>query len=125
MDRKLFEDNNDFDTEYLNDAYSDDAETAASVFEQYLNDLPANLSLIRNSFRERNIELFRQVIHKQKPGFSYVGLTDVTGKLQELQASCNTTDDMGKYQSEIEQVIERIDSSATHIHQMLTRLQTL
>jgi hypothetical protein len=123
MERILFN-NTSFDIDYLNDAYADDAETAASVFEQYLEDLPKNQQLLAQSYHDRDLNLFRQVIHKQKPGFSYVGLTDVTQKFQELLATCNTIEDMDRYKPEVEKVIERIDSTATAIRGMLTHLHS-
>ena len=122
MDRRLFSDTS-FDIEYLNDAYADDAETAASVFVQYLEDLPKNQQQLSDSFRNRDITLFRQIIHKQKPGFSYVGLTDVTQKFQELQAACNTVEDLERCKEDILTVMARIESSATSIRQMLSHLQ--
>lgn len=124
MDRKLFSDTF-FDIDYLNDAYADDAETAASVFEQYLEDLPLNQQQLQDSYRSRDISLFRQVIHKQKPGFSYVGLTDVTEKFQELQATCNTPEDLDHFKHDIETVIARIETSAGRIREMLSHLQAL
>ena len=123
MCRKLFADHDSFDTAYLNDAYADDAETAAVVFEQYLNDLPENMRLLSQSYKNRDIEVFRKAIHKQKPGFSYVGLTDVTSKFDELQTICNSTDDMAKYSSLIEGVIERINSSTAQVEALLRNLK--
>jgi hypothetical protein len=123
MGRKLFADHDSFDSDYLNDAYADDAETAAVVFEQYLNDLPENMRLLSQSFKDRNIEVFRKVIHKQKPGFSYVGLTDVTSKFDELQTLCNNSDDLVKYSSQIESVIQRINSSTAHLEALLISLK--
>lgn len=123
MERKLFN-NTFFDIDYLNDAYADDAETAACVFGQYLEELPKNQQLLAQSFHDRDLTLFRQVVHKQKPGFSYVGLTDVTQKFQELLATCNTIEDMDRCKPEIESVIRRIDSTAEAIREMLTHLHS-
>ena len=123
MCRKLFADHDSFDTAYLNDAYADDAETAAVVFEQYLIDLPENMRLLSQSYKDRDIEVFRKAIHKQKPGFSYVGLTDVTIKFDELQTHCKSTDDLVKYSSQIEAVIERINASTAQVEALLMNLK--
>ena len=123
MNENLFLNLTELDAAYLEAAYSNDAETAALVFEQYLADLPANLQLIRDSMNKKDIERFRQYIHKQKPGFSYVGLTDVTQKFQELQMKCVAIEDLQKYNSEIETVLTRINSSKGTIEQALTYLK--
>ena len=76
------------DAGYLDAAYGNDAETAAMVFDQFLQELPSQISLLEESLAARDVESFRHHIHKQKPGFSYVGLTDVTHKFHELQTKC-------------------------------------
>ena len=124
MNENLFVNLTELDAAYLEAAYSNDAETAALVFEQYLADLPANLQLIRDSMNKKDIDRFRQYIHKQKPGFSYVGLTDVTQKFQELQMKCVAIEDLQKYNSEIETVLTRINSSTQLVQQALTYLKS-
>jgi hypothetical protein len=124
MNENLFSNLTELDYAYLEAAYSNDAETAALVFEQYLADLPSNLQLIRDSVKKKDIDKFRQYIHKQKPGFSYVGLTDVTQKFQELQMKCVAMEDLQKYNSEIETVLTRINTSTQVIQQALTYLKS-
>ncbi len=123
MNESLFSALADLDHTYLEEAYANDAETAAMVFEQYLHDLPANLSLIKESLSGKDIERFRQHIHKQKPGYSYVGLTDVTKKFQELQVKCVVIEDLDKYQHEINGVLSRINSSKSIIEKALNYLK--
>ena len=125
MKESLFSSLVDLDSTYLEEAYSNDAETAAMVFEQYLQDLPANLNLLVESLKGDDIERFRQHIHKQKPGFSYVGLTDVTKVFQDLQVKCVVLDDLKKYRNEIDTVLTRINSSKGTIEKALTYLKSV
>ena len=125
MKESLFSELVDLDRTYLEEAYANDAETAAMVFEQYLQDLPANLNLIVESLNGRDIERFRQHIHKQKPGFSYVGLTDVTRVFQDLQVKCVVIEDLNKYKSEIDGVLTRISSSRGTIEKALSYLKSV
>ena len=125
MNQSLFSNLSELDAAYLEAAYANDAETAAMVFEQYLADLPANLQLIRDSLSKKDIDRFRQHIHKQKPGFSYVGLTDVTQTFQELQVKCVAIDDLQKYNKEIETVLTRINSTKGTIEQALSYLKRI
>jgi HPt (histidine-containing phosphotransfer) domain-containing protein len=125
MNENLFSNLSDLDTEYLDAAYANDAETAALVFEQYLADLPANLEKIKESLTGKDIERFKHHIHKQKPGYSYVGLTDVTHTFQELQVKCVVIEDLNTYQSEIENVLTRINSSTHTIEKALHYLRSI
>ena len=61
MNENVFSNLADLDAAYLDAAYAGDAETAIIVFEQYLQDLPANLNLIRESITKKDIERFKQL----------------------------------------------------------------
>jgi|SRR5437764_4182744 hypothetical protein len=123
MNASLFGSNDQLDIAFLDEAYANDAETASYVFQMYLDDLPINLNLLRDSIENKDIERFRQLIHKQKPGFSYVGLTTITSKLQELQMKCNTVEDLNSFKVEINEVIEDIESSTIPVVKTLTHLK--
>jgi len=123
MNESLFSDLVDLDRAYLEEAYANDAETAALVFEQYLSDLPTNLNVIVESLNGRDIERFRHHIHKQKPGYSYVGLTDVTKTFHDLQVKCVVIEDLQTYKGEIEKVLSRINSSRGIIEKALLYLR--
>jgi hypothetical protein len=122
MSMSLFQNFSGIDSEYLDAAYADDAETAAIVFEQYLSDLPGNLEILKESIRNQDVEKFQHHIHKQKPGFSYVGLTDVTQKIQELQVKVTSKEDMSRLQPEIDGMVARIEGSSDVIRKILSSL---
>ena len=125
MTENLFSDNPELDADYLEAAYGDDAETAIVVFEGYLQELPSNIELINESYKNRDIDRFRHFVHKQKPGFSYVGLTKLTNKLNEIESKVMVVDDLVVYKEEIEDALEKISSSAGTIEKTLTRLRGL
>jgi HPt (histidine-containing phosphotransfer) domain-containing protein len=125
MIKILFNNITELDTAYLNEAYANDAETAALVFEQYLQELPSNLKQLKETIKGNDIAGFRQNIHKQKPSFSYVGLTDVTKKLHELQVKCVVLEDLSLYKTEIDEVLRRIYSSAGLIEKALVHLKNI
>lgn len=124
MNASLFENIAELNTEYLDAAYADDAETAAIVFEQFLEDLPGNLSLLQESYGNKDVERFLHYVHKQKPSFSYVGLTDVTEKFHELQVKCQVREDLDRYRTEIDEVLRRIRNSEGLLRAALSRLQS-
>ncbi|MFL5741821.1 MAG: Hpt domain-containing protein [Flavisolibacter sp.] len=123
MNESLFKNFPELDIDYLDAAYGNDAETAALVFEQYLQDLPANMNLLNESIRSQDIESFRHHIHKQKPGFSYVGLTDVSRTFQELQVKCLAKEDISRCKTEIDQVVSRIHAATPVLQKLLAQLQ--
>jgi Hpt domain len=123
MSESLFSEFPELDAAYLDDAYGQEAETAALVFEQYLQDLPGNLQALKESFQSGDAAALRQRMHKQKPAFSYVGLTDITEKLHHLEASCQTAADIQANKALIEQVLQRMDTTRPVIEKALQRLQ--
>ncbi|HEU0063888.1 MAG TPA: hypothetical protein VFQ58_02615 [Flavisolibacter sp.] len=123
MSASLFGCNTQLDVAFLDEAYANDAETASYVFQMYLDELPINVKLIQESITNKDIERFRQLIHKQKPGYSYVGLTDVTARLEELQTKCLTINDLTLHEVEIEEVIKKINSSVCLIEKALSHLK--
>lgn len=123
MNDSIFRNIKDLDTDYLDAAYADDAETALIVFEQYLSDLPGNLEVLKQSIANQDVERFQHDIHKQKSSFSYVGLTDVTQKIHEFQVKCTTKEDMLRYRDEIDAMVSRIESSKDIITNTLAQLQ--
>jgi len=120
----IFRNSKELDTDYLDAAYGDDAETAAIVFEQYLADLSGNLEVLKESINKGDVRGFQHHIHKQKPGYSYVGLTDITQKIQDLQVKCTTEQDMATYRPEIDGMVARIEASRAIITDTLAQLQS-
>ena len=111
------------DTDYLDSAYSGDTETAVMVFEQFLQEFPSNTALIEESLAKQDVDGFRHHIHKQKPGFSYVGLTDVSNTFHELQSKCVTKDDLVTHRDTIQKVMNRINAAPGLLQKALTQLK--
>jgi len=123
MSNSPFKNLDGLDSDYLDSAFSGDTETAALVFEQFLQELPANTALIEDSFAKKDVNAFLHHIHKQKPGFSYVGMTDVSQTFQELQSKCTTSDDLVNYSDTIRKVMDRIHAAPALLQKALAQLQ--
>ena len=76
------------DSEYLETLYEDDVEYASMIFTQFLETAPTLMNEIENSYTAGTVEIFRQKVHKLKPAFSYVGLTQLTVKAETLEKKC-------------------------------------
>lgn len=123
MSENLFPGHLDLDTNYLNATYGDDPETAIMMFENFLEELPVNLQLLQDAFNNQDITGFRQVIHKQKPAFSYVGLTDISETFHRLQTTCEQPEDLRKHKDEIVQALTRIQSAIPVVEATLKHLR--
>ena len=123
MNESPFKKIDGLDTDYLDSAYSGDIETAVMVFEQFLQELPSNTALIEESLAKQDVESFRHHIHKQKPGFSYVGMTDVTNAFHDLQSKCTTKDDLVTNRDTIQKVMSRIHAAPGLLQKALIQLQ--
>jgi HPt (histidine-containing phosphotransfer) domain-containing protein len=111
------------DSAFLDAVYENDRETALVIFQQYLQDLPSDLHAINHSFESGDREQFRGVIHKKKVAFSYVGLTDVTADLNELEKKCALQGDLSEYREELASVMNRINSSTEAVRKVLEGLE--
>ena len=76
------------DSEYLVSIYEDDTEYASMIFTQFLETAPSIMNEMEESYVSGIVENFRQKVHKLKPTFSYVGLTQLTIKAEVLEKKC-------------------------------------
>ncbi len=84
-EKEAFEFSTKLDYNYLNEAYGADLEYAEEMFQLFLREYPIEISHLMNlKNRERISDLAGQV-HKMKPTFQMVGLTDITLKFQEFE----------------------------------------
>lgn len=76
------------DSAFLESIYENDKEDAAFGFEQFLNNYAKQFNELEQSFETGDLNIFRQKIHKLKPTFSFVGLTNVTAKAENIEKKC-------------------------------------
>lgn len=80
-----FEFDKRLDCEVLNGIYEGDLEHAQLIFEDFLQMAPAQMAEIEKEFLEKNPMGFKQKVHKIKPVFTYVGLSNLTRKAELLE----------------------------------------
>jgi len=85
IDREHFEYNSNLDGEYLREAYGEDLEYAEEMFRLFLREYPAEISHLMRCHRRENISDLAGQVHKMKPTFQMVGLTDITKRFQEFE----------------------------------------
>ncbi len=79
------------DTKFLLSIYEGDDGHANLVFTQFLQMAPALMKEIEESYQTGIVETFRQKVHKLKPVFSFVGLTNLTTQAEMLEKKCKET----------------------------------
>ncbi len=84
----------DFDHVFLESMYDNDMEYAGEVFSGFLTETRREFETLTASYSNGNITGFRQVLHKIKPTFSFVGLTGLTEKCEELISLCGKITEM-------------------------------
>jgi len=80
-----FEFNSNLDSAYLREAYGEDLEYAEEMFHLFLRQYPDEISHLMKFHQGENISDLAGQVHKMKPTFQMVGLTDVTKKFQEFE----------------------------------------
>lgn len=80
--------NKKLDADFLQSIYDNDNEHASIVFEQFLSSYTGQIKEMEEAFKAGDINLFRQKIHKIKPTFSFVGLTQLTKQAAAIESKC-------------------------------------
>lgn len=74
---------------FLDELFEGDSIYAETVFEDFLNDLPAYWDKVEVAYRKKNMPSLGTCIHTCKTLFGYVGFTDLQELCQEFENSCS------------------------------------
>jgi Hpt domain len=84
----------EFDHVFLESMYDNDLDYAGEVFSGFLKETKNEVEALMNHYGNGNVTGFRQTLHKIKPTFSFVGLTGLTEKCEELISFCDKITEM-------------------------------
>ena len=73
------------DSEYLKQAYGNDAEYALDMFETYLDIIEDDLLLIKDSISTSDLEALSKQLHRIKPTFTMVGISEITKTIEVVE----------------------------------------
>lgn len=79
----------EFDHVFLESMYDNDMDYAGEVFSGFLTETKREFDTLTVLHSNNNVTGFRQVLHKIKPTFSFVGLTGLTERCEELISLCD------------------------------------
>jgi HPt (histidine-containing phosphotransfer) domain-containing protein len=90
---------------------SDDPDFLQSIIGMFVNNTPASISLIRESYTKSEWENLRVAAHKLKPHFNYFMIREAASALQEIEELARNVTDMEKIPALID-IVDRIGSQA-------------
>lgn len=109
---QAIEKNMEFDSQldgtFLNELYDGDAMYAATVFDTFLQEVGSMMDNCRIAIDGGDIPLFQKAVHKFKPTLSYVGLTDMGKRLENLEQACSTGASVGELLATYQQIANEI-----------------
>lgn len=90
MSIEIFKFDDRLDGDFLSSIYEDDNEHAEMVFENFIASIQKLITELEDAYTSGEVELLRKKIHKIKPVLSYVGLTALTVKAENIEKNCLT-----------------------------------
>ena len=112
-----------FDVNYLNSLYGDDFVYFQEVLNTVLNDYQSLTDNIDYSFTSGNLTSLRSAVHKIKPVFGFVGLTQVQHLCQEFEQRCTSASAPDQLSGEFESLKNRISQSKQLIEEEKKKLE--
>lgn len=107
----------------LNELYFGDPEMAREVFEAFMKETVAIIPGLETAFRNNDKGGFRQLLHKIKPGFLYVGLTPIFEKMSWAENACNQISSLDSLEQEFNEIIKMINEKMPIVKKELEQLQ--
>ena|SRR5689334_4777822 len=121
--KSLFFFQSGLDNELLYELYESDYESALQAFQIFLDELETNIKDLEQAHQLQNISAFQKIIHRCKPVFSYVGLSDLTNTFQGIEDQCNTVKSVEQLTPPLTELVLMIRGTALKIIKEKGRLE--
>jgi PAS domain S-box-containing protein len=99
--------------------FDDDLEATLALINRFLKEIPRAIIGINEAFYEKDLSTLNKLVHKIKPGFSYLGFTEVSDKITRIQILTKSDKDIG----ELEELCKDLDDESRKITRVLRELQ--
>ena len=74
------------------------------MVEMFLSKTPSEIELIQQYYKNKQWDELRQIAHKIKPTFGYIGLKDIQATLAEIESNCMTKTRLSEMKTLIDKV---------------------
>ena len=113
--KSLFFFQSGLDNELLYELYESDYESTLQAFQIFLDELESNINDLDQAYQQQNISAFQRIIHRCKPVFSYVGLSELNSTFQQIEDQCNTITSIGQISPSFNEIISLIRAASPKI----------
>ncbi len=110
---------NPLDESMLEEIYQGDAEYRSSMFQIFLETVPAEFENLERSLRESDFDTVHQIAHKIKPNFDLVGLPRLREKMQSIELACKSRDQENVVANLVSEVKRELQLSLPHIKRLI------
>ena len=121
--KSLFFFQSGLDNELLYELYESDYESTLQAFQIFLEELETNINDLDQAYQHQNISAFQKIVHRCKPVFSYVGLSDLNSIFQGVEDQCNTATNINQLSPGFNELVALIRCSAPKIQKEKSRLE--
>ena len=121
--KSLFFFQSGLDNELLYELYESDYESTLQAFQIFLDELETNIKDLEQAYQQQNISAFQKIVHRCKPVFSYVGLSELNGIFQRLEDQCNTITNLEQLTPKFTELVPVIRSTSSTIENEKGRLE--
>jgi len=115
--------NPEFDVNYLNSLYGEDYVYLQEVLDTVLHDYQSLTDNIDYNFSSGNLTALRSAVHKIKPVFGFVGLTQVQQLCQEFEQICSSVSTCDQLAGDYESLKNKISQSKQLIEEEKKKLE--
>jgi HPt (histidine-containing phosphotransfer) domain-containing protein len=121
--KSLFFFQSGLDNELLYELYESDYESTLQAFQIFLDELESNINDLGQAHQQQNISAFQKIIHRCKPVFSYVGLSELNNIFQQIEDQCNTLTSIDQLTPSFNDIVSLIRASSPKIITEKARLE--
>jgi HPt (histidine-containing phosphotransfer) domain-containing protein len=121
--KSLFFFQSGLDNELLYELYESDYESTLQAFQIFLDEIDKNIKDLDQAYQQQNVSAFQKIIHRCKPVFSYVGLSELNNTFQLIEDQCNTIGAVDQISPSFNEIVSLIRASSTTIAKERGRLQ--
>ena len=121
--KSLFNFQSGLDNELLYDLYESDYESTLQAFQIFLDEMEMNIQGLDQAYQQQNVLSYKKVVHRCKPVFSYVGLSELNKIFQEVEDQCGTITTLDQLTPSYHELVKVIRSTIPRIQIEKGRLE--
>jgi PAS domain S-box-containing protein len=95
----------------LTDIFDDDYEGIIALISRFLKEIPRTIVGINEAFFDQDLDTLDKLVHKIKPGYSYMGFSEVSEKINRIQELTKSLSNL----PEIEVLCKELDEDSRFI----------